>query len=340
MNNINTEQIAILANVSRSTVSRVLNNYSNVPEETRLKVQAVIKEHGYTPNHFARSLAGAPSNIVGIYIADLNIDNNSSEWVGINSPYNMELLSNLIKLLKTKGYTALVNVITDPKEFVTLKEAFETRMIYGGIFTGFPYNTKEISDIAKKYNAVSIDQFSKSDYENSDMKVVNCDNFTGGYNATKYLIENGHTDILYVGGDNRLSSIEREKGYLKAMADFGISKTQVIYGMFKEDVSYFNTNQYLKNNKPTAIFAANDIISLGVIRACEENGYSVPEDISLIGFDNLKVASWLNLSITSLEVPLEDIAKSCIKLLFGDTAEDIIHTPMLIEKSTVKKFKL
>ncbi len=335
---MNTNQIAKLANVSRSTVSRVLNNYSNVPEKTREKVQAVIDEYGYTPNHFARSLAGVASNIVGIFIADINDTNSDDEWIGINSPYNMELLSNLISTLKSQGFTSLVNIITNTQEFASLEEMFETNMIYGGIFTGFPHNTQELTAIATKYNAVFIDQFSEIDSGNDNIKIINCDNLIGGYNATKYLIANNHTDILHIEGDNRLSSVKRKQGYLKAMKDFGDLTPQVICGMYKEDVAYKAMKDYLKNHHmPTAVFAANDIMSLGVIRAIEELGYLVPSQISVIGFDNLKVATWLNLNLTTFEVSLKELATSAVTLLLSKEPDRVLHKPVLIKKSTVKK---
>ncbi len=335
---INTTEIAKLANVSRSTVSRVLNNYSNVPEKTRAKVQAVIEEYGYTPNHFARSLAGASSNIVAIYVADINDTNSPEQWIGINSPYNMELLSNLISSLKEKNFLALVNIITDAKDFSDLDELFKSKMIYGGIFVGFPYKTKELSLIAKKYNAVFIDQFSEIDARNENIKIVNCDNIMGGYEATKHLLLNGHNNILHIEGDNRLSSIKRKIGYLQALEEFGRIKPRIISGMYKEDISYKVMKEYLeKGDIPTAVFAANDISSLGVIRAIEEFGLSVPKDISVIGFDNLKVANWLNLQLTTFEISLKDIANSCLEQLFNEYNTHILHKPVLIQKSTTKK---
>ncbi len=334
---MNTTEIAKLANVSRSTVSRVLNNYSNVPLETKQKVEAVIAEYGYTPNHFARSLAGAPSNIIGFFIADINDTSCSEEWIGINSPYNMELLSNIISALKEKGYTTLVNIITDPEEFKSLKELFESRMIYGGIFVGFPYMTKELTEISKKYNAVFIDQFAEEDDENQKLKIVNSDNVMGGYEATRYLVDCGHTDILHVEGDERLSSIERKVGYLKAMRELGGLEPHVISGMYREDVAYEQAKQYLEKYKPTAIFASNDIMALGVIRAIEELGYQIPTDISVVGFDNLKVATWLKLNLTTFEVSLKNVTESCLRLLFEEKTEHIMHKPVLVEKSTVRR---
>ncbi len=334
---INTAQIAKLAQVSRSTVSRVLNNYSNVPEKTREKVQAVIDEYGYTPNHFARSLVGMDSTIVGIFIADINDTDSPQEWVGMNSPYNMELLSNLIDGLKAHGYMALVNIISDPREFDQLVQLFESRMICGGIFTGFPYQTAVLSEIAMKYNAVFIDQFSASDAATAPMKTVNCDNYFGGYQATKYLIDHGHRHILHIEGDDRLSSLERKKGYLQAMHDCGNLSPHVVQGLYKEDVAFRETVRYLEIHQPTAIFAANDIMSLGAIRAIQAEGCLVGEDISVIGFDHLKVASWHNLNLTTFELSLKQVAQDCVSLLLSKERAQILKRPVLVPKHTVKK---
>ncbi len=337
MNYINTKEIAKLANVSRSTVSRVINNYSNVPPETREKVYAVIEKHGYSPNHFARTLAGADSNIIAIFIADINDSNSDDEWIGMNSPYNMELLSNLISELKGLGYISLVNIITKSSEIKEISNLFKSSMIYGGIFTGFPYKNKELTKIASSYNAVFIDQFLENDDTDNKIKKVNCDDYLGGYLATKHLIENGHRNILHIEGDDRLSSLQRKNGYLTAINECEGMVSSVISGMYKEDTSYEETKKHLKNNTPTAIFAANDIMSLGAIRAINDSGLSVMDDISIVGYDNLKLAKWLNLNLSTFEISLKNLSKSCIELLFDKTAKHIIHTPTFIEKGTVKK---
>ncbi len=337
MNNINTKEIARLANVSRSTVSRVINNYSNVPQETKDKVNAVISEYGYSPNHFARALAGVGSNIVGIFIADINDNDNTENWIGMNSPYNMELLSNLVSSLKDLGYLSLVNIITKTEDIKNLDSLFKSSMIYGGIFTGFPYKNKVLTKIANSYNAVFLDQFLESDDKNSNIKIVNSDDYLGGYLATKHLIECGHKNILHIEGDDRLSSIQRKKGYLKAISEVDGLKPNVICGLYKEDVSYNQTSKYLIKNTPSAIFAANDVMSLGAIRAIKGRGYKVYDDISIIGYDNLKVATWLNLNLTTFETSLKEISKSCVELLFNKNAKHIIHSPDFIEKGTVKK---
>lgn len=96
-------EIARLANVSRSTVSRVLNGYVNVPKATQEKVKAVIEEYGYTPNHSARILVGKTNPVIGIFLADICEKGEDRRWIGVNSPYNMEMLSHFIRLTKEAG---------------------------------------------------------------------------------------------------------------------------------------------------------------------------------------------------------------------------------------------
>ncbi len=336
---MNTKDIALLANVSRSTVSRVLNNYSNVSEEAKIKVEEVIKKHGYTPNHFARSLAGKTSNIVGVYFADIDETGSSKKWIGINSPYNMEFLANIVNELKEKGYVALVNVINSLNEIKDVDFYFKNRILHGGIFIGFPYKTKKLEKLAKEYNIVLIDQYSSDDDEKKEMKLVNSDNFNGGYQATKLLIDKGHKKILHIAGDKRLSAIEREKGYIQAMEDNSIEKKEIIYGKYREDVAYREMKKFLKKEVPTGIFVANDIMSLGVIKALNEKNLKIPEDVSIIGFDNLKLSQWGSVNLTTVEVSLEEIAKNTVGLLLKKDKKHLVCGAHIEEKDTVREIK-
>lgn len=330
-------EIAKIANVSRSTVSRVINGYSNVPESTRAKVQAVIDEYGYTPNLSARILAGKSNNIIGIFLADIAEKKEDKKWVGVRSPYNMELLSYFINFAKAEGYLTLVNTIHDLSECTNMEQYFENRSLFGGIFIGFPYQNKEIEALAQKgYNVVLVDQLSDEDDPENRIKRVNTDNEIGGFLATDHLIKQGHTKILHVSGDGRLSSKNREKGYQKAMAQAGLTETSVVQGFYLENAAYEATKAFLQEEKPTGIFAANDIMALGVIRAAEELGLSVPEDISLVGYDNLQGAEWMKLNLTTIDASKENLAKQAIESLFSKEMCQRV-TPFVVERATVKK---
>ena len=335
---MNSKQIAELANVSRSTVSRVLNNYSNVPTETREKVQKIIDKYGYTPNHCARNLAGKSNNIIGFFLADINETNSPNKWIGVKSPYNIEFMSQLIIECKNRDFLTLVNTFSSHSECSQMMQYFDNRMLSGGIFLGFSYKTKIIDEIAKKnHNAVFVDQFNSSDDPNNILKLVNTDNILGGYKATKYLIEKGHKKIAHISGDQRLSSLQRQQGYLQAMKENNL-QSYIIKGSFREDISYQQTKIMLDNYIPTAIFAANDIIASGCLTAINEKGLSVPDDISLIGFDNISSSEWFKTELTTLNIDMSELVNKSVSLLLDDNIPNkhILCKPNLIEKNTVK----
>jgi len=340
---MNSEEIAKLANVSRSTVSRVVNNYKNVPEETRVKVQKVIDQYEYTPNSSARTLAGKANNIIGLFIADIDNTGSSNQWLGANSPYNAELIAKVIQSCKRKGYMVLVNTISEKEELKKMEAFFNNRMLFGGIFIGFPYGMKEIESIAEQnYNIVFIDQFDEDSKQYNMVKTVNCHNLNGGYSAVKYLIELGHTKIAHVTGDNRLSSIEREEGYKKALKEMKIpvDSSLIINGEYREEIAYKKTKKLISDYKPTAIFSANDIMALGIIKAINEMGMSVPEDISVIGYDHLKYSEWMQLDLTTLEVSLDELSEKAVKLLFNKKSNSReICQPVLVKKYSTTKLK-
>ena len=342
---MNSSDIAKLANVSRSTVSRVINNYSNVPEKTRKKVQAIIDEYGYTPNLSARSLAGKVSNIIGIFIGDFE-EKSLKNSPGDNSPYHAELVIRIVQECKKRKYMTLVNSISKLDELLQINQYFDNNLIYGGVFIGFPYHMEELKTLAlKNYNVVLIDQIKFEDDKNLEMNLINSNNFLGGYEITKYLIESGHKEIAHIGGDCRLSSFERKDGYFSALKDYGIEKKDCLIrcGNFKEEKAYSETKKMLKNNRPTAIFAANDVMALGASRAIKELGLKIPEDISIIGFDNLKFWETLSfenqeflLGLTTMEIDMKDLAGKIISSLFlKNKREHKYCLPKLIKKKTV-----
>lgn len=340
---MNSSEIAKLANVSRSTVSRVINNYSNVPEETRRKVQKVIDEYGYVPNVSARALAGKSNQIIGLFIADINNTNSDERWIGVNSPYNMELLAEVIKSCKRRGYLVLVNTITTANESEIMTDHFNNNIICGGIFVGFPYHSIDIDNTIKnQHNIVLIDQYGDENIKSKDVKLINCDNITCGYEATKYLISLGHKNIAFIEGDNRLSAIERKKGYIQALEEEGIKVKNefIIKGCYREDMAYKKTKNLLENdNRPTAIFAANDIMALGAIRSIEEIGLKVGDDISIIGVDHLRLTGWKE-RLTTMEFSIAELAEKSVSALLG---EDGLNSkkciPKLIEKSSCRRIK-
>lgn len=337
---MNSEEIARLANVSRSTVSRVINNYSNVPEETRRKVMKVIEEYKYVPNSSARNLAGKSNNIITLFIYDekQNEDYNN-RWKGSRSPYYMSMIAELIDAAKEYKYIVSAYIVTSQEDYDFIESMFSFRFISGGIFAGFETQSKQLNRMIKKgFRMVVIDP--ADDLEKSEkVDFIYNDNGAGGYKAVKYLLEHGHRAIGHITGDERLSSQERERGYCRAMEEAGISIQEgwIRSGMFREKEAYDVAREMISCNKVTAIFAASDVMAISVIRAIWDMGLKVPEDISVIGFDNLDIFTYADLKITSMEISQKELARSIIKRICSKSEEKKIFCPAtLIEGETVR----
>lgn len=337
---MNSEEIARLANVSRSTVSRVINNYSNVPEETRQKVMKVIEEYKYIPNSSARNLAGKSNPIITLFIYDEKRDDHyNNRWKGSQSPYYMNMIAELIDAAKEYKHIVSAYIVTSQEDYDFIESMFSFRFISGGIFAGFETQCKQLNRMIKKgFRMVIIDPV-KGMEESGNVDFVYNDNEAGGYKAVKYLMEHGHRSIGYIAGDERSSSQERERGYRRAMEDAGISIQEgwIGNGMFREQEAYDAARKMLSNHKVTAIFAASDIMAVSVIRAIRDMGLKVPEDISVIGFDNLDILAYADFKITSMEISQKQQAKAIIKRLCGKSEDKKIFCPtIVVEGETVR----
>lgn len=312
------QEIADLCGVSRATVSRVINNNPNVKEETRKKVLSVIKENNYVPIESARRLAGVESKIIGLFIMDINVSNSTTRVS--KSSYFSHIANLIIDKANNNGYKVLVSIITSEQQLNEAKNLFMNGTIASGIFVGAFNDSSQFNEFVElDYPLIIIDY--KADDLNSlpdNLQLINLDNKLGGYKATEYLISRGHQDIAHITGDIRkFSGQARLEGYKKALKDSGLAYNEdlIRYGEFQEENGYSLTKDLLAKKKITAIFAANDGMAIGSIKAIREKELRVPEDISVIGFDNIDMASFMSPELTTIDVSLEEIAKNSIQSL-------------------------
>jgi LacI family transcriptional regulator len=310
-NDVNSFQIAKLAGVSRSTVSRVINNYPNVPEETRNKVLEVINKYNYVPHASARMLAGKVNKILGLIIVDTkeeNIENRVYE-----SSYFSQFTSIVIDKAKKLGYHVLVSEVSNGEDFQSVRDIFYNKTIVGGIFIGIRDNDPAIKEIIAGDQVVAIvGQSTKNSAEEfKKCLIVNPDNYGGAKKAVMHLLSIGCQRIAHLGGDmEQLSGKERLLGYMHALENDGISVDNdlIVEGDFTEESGYKGTVKLLSRIKPDAIFAANDHMAIGAIRAIEEAGLKVPEDISIIGFDDIDIARYVKPALTTVRISLLEVA--------------------------------
>ena len=308
---MNSIEIAKIAGVSRSTVSRVVNNYGNVPPETRDKVLKVIKEYNYIPHASAQMLAGKKNKIIGLFIIDTKTVENDNQI--ITSSYFSPFTSAVIDTANKLHYNVLISVINKSRDFKNVREMLGNKTIFAGIFIGGKNDDPEIIDLIQKgYKLAVIEQEIKGgDDPFNKCIVVNGDSFDGSYKATKYLIGLGHSQIAHICGEMvQYSAILRLEGYKKALNDSGIEikNNLIVKGNYTEESGYKAAKKLLAKEKPTAIFVANDSMAIGAMRAINEMGLKIPEDISIVGFDDIELARYLQPALTTVRMSLFQMA--------------------------------
>ncbi|MDK2946360.1 MAG: LacI family transcriptional regulator [Geotoga sp.] len=330
---ITISDIAKMANVSKATVSYVINNKPGVSETTRNKILQIIEEHNYIPNLVARGLAGKKTNFIGLVIPD------------ISDMFYARIIKGVEHTANKFGYS--LNLFTTQAQPEREKQVIS--IINKGFFDGLIlmsyFLDKKLINLLKVSNIplVLID----NPISDNDIYKVIIDNEEGGYNATKYLIQLGHTKICFLmGPDAAWDSNSRFKGYLKALKEHSIefNPQLVEKGNFTREGGYRATKKLLKKNiKFTAIFSANDQMAIGAIQALKEEGYNVPGDVSIIGFDNIEASSIIDPPLTTVNQPSYNLGEKAVEVLVNlinkepPKQKKIILKTEIIERKSCKK---
>ena len=333
---INIRDIARIAGVGVSTVSRVINNHPDVKEQTRERVLEVIRENKYIPNNSARNLKKNSSNNIGVLIK------------GVFNPFFSEMLDLISKRISKAGYSMILehhDYLSDDEMNNLISMIKEKRLqgviCLGGNFTEVKNN--DFNDINVPVVLTSVNH--KYGKEFSNFSSVSIDNEKSAYSATKYLIDCGHKDIVLMLGDENDIGIShrREAGYLKALSENNIpfNKEYRILGNYDYRGAYNETIKFLsKHKKVTAIFAISDIMAVGCAKAIKDSGLIVGKDISIIGFDGMDISEFYNPTITTVIQPKVEIAKISVDLLLDlmanktDNKHIILNTELVEREST------
>lgn len=303
-------EIAKIAGVSPTTVSKVINNYPDVSDKTRTKIQKILDEENFLPNSQAQFLSTKKTWTLGIvYFEELG--------VGLNHPFFSGVIEAFKKQSDKYGYSLLFGSKNDRLKNDTFLEYFKYRCVDGiAIICTDPKDKETLELIESDFPIVVIDMF------NEDTSTVTSDNLKGCDLAIEYLYNLGHRKIAHITGasyeDNWPSRI-RKKGYIKAMEKF---KLEILDGYITDgknfDVSggYSAMKQLLElKEMPTAVFAAGDKLAIGAIDALNEVGIKVPDDISIIGFDDIEIAKYLTPKLTTVRQNCEEIGKTAVDIL-------------------------
>jgi LacI family transcriptional regulator len=306
MSSVTVVDVAREAGVSYSTVSRVVNKFKHVRPETRVRVEAAMEKLGYVANLNARSLAGGRSQVVGMLIYELD------------TSYHVELVRGVDSEITTSEYDLILSTTHKRKRRESTYVTQLTRGLVDGLLFVLPRNLEEYMQDLERLQVpyVLIDHPGLDNYKSNSITVTN---WQGAYDATQYLIELGHCRIGFVTGFIEVvSAQDRLAGYQNAIRDNGlyVDPELIFKGDFLEDSGYEAAKKFLSLEKPpTAIFASSDVSAFGAIRAIDEAGYRIPEDISVIGFDDVPEASYFRPRLTTVRQPLREMGELATRML-------------------------
>ncbi len=323
--------VAARAGVSVATVSKVINGRYGVAAATTARVQAVIDDLGYEASLVAQSLRNHHTNVIGILVADLE-------------PFSAELLKGAARAIRGSGYEM---VVYSAGGHAADRPGWERRYLSrlsGTLIDGAILVTPTVVDVNYGAPIVAIDPHAGQ----SGLPTIDSDNLRGGHLATSHLIDLGHRRIAMITGRPDLQSAQlRETGYRQALAAAGIDVPEdlIAAGDYDPDASAAATRYLLGlPEPPTAIFAANDVSAIAAMTAATDLGHIVPDDLSIVGFDNIPESALATPSLTTVNQPIQQMGEQSIRLLLeliaGRTPETthITLPTTLITRHTTQPF--
>jgi len=327
--NITIADVAKIANVSKATVSAVLNKKATVAPQTRDRVQEVIKKLNYRPSEVARSLSSRQTRCVGLVIKE------------IDNPYVAKVMKGVFDACRDNGYTVLLGSSElSPSQEIQSIETLTNQRVDGLIISPLQDQDMDFTYLAdllrEKYPLVTL-----GNIKNYATNVVDIDNVRAAYEAVSYLIELGHREIAYFAGPSYSAhSSDRLLGFQRAHIDHDLP----IRKQFILNVGSYIENSYLMateffataNNLPSAVFCYNDLVAIGLINALLELKIRVPGQVSVIGFDDIDFCDSVKIPLTTVHVPAYEIGKAAADLLI----KQIMNQDQLLNEKIILKTSL
>jgi len=307
MKYITLKMVAERAGVSVNTASRAINNKSDINEKTKKRVLKVAQELGYVQNATAVALRTKKTRTLGVVIADNR------------NPFYAEVLNGMEEAAREKNYhIILANTQRDYRKEEEAINLLLAKRVDGLLIT--PVQDRN-DDIKKLIEANIPFVIVGRDFENIEVDAVYNDEVKGGFFATEYLIKKGHKRIAFINGFLHKSPAQgRLEGYKKALKEHGIPLDDMMVSVGDIDVEdgYERTKQMLEKNLDfTAIFAYNDMMAFGAMQAVKEKGLRIPEDIGLVGYDDISFSSLISPSLSTIRLKKQELGAESVKLLLS-----------------------
>jgi DNA-binding LacI/PurR family transcriptional regulator len=326
----NIQKVAKLAKVSVATVSRVLNNADNVAPKTRCKVKEAIEQANYVPNMLARNFRTSKSQSILVILTN------------ISNLFYLEIVHGISEYAGEQGYDILLSETdgTLSKQIESLKKV-KNRIADGAILLESTVHDDTLLMLEKNNPVVLCCTYN----DEINLPFVTVDNERGGYIATKALLEAGRRNLAFVGtSDKSMYNHERRRGFLKALNEFGVTTSHILENApLTFEGGRKVTTQIIANKKNIdGIFFVSDMLAIGAMSSLKENGLRIPEDISVIGYDNIELCDIVNPSLTSINQPAHKMGRETSRLLIEQirdkntqSARKIIFQPELIQRKSL-----
>lgn len=337
------KDVAKLAGVAVSTASNALNGKYGVKPETRRRVLEAAKKLNYVPNPIAQGLVTKSTKNISIIVSG------PSSFNLFNNPVFFEVIKSIAQHLNSQGYQAHLNIISTEEEEKAIPRIAQSRSTDAMILVGSRRNDRDLAQLLEEIAIPSLVVIRPS--PSDKVYAVSSNNWKCGYMATRHLIDLGHREISFIGVLPGVSiAEERLAGYRFALEEAGLTfnESLVIPGDFYQESGLTGVRQLLRQASPipTAIFTANDLMALGALEGLEQEGIRVPDDISIIGSDNIPNLHLLKVPLTTIATPFFEIGKLAAQKITGILeGNDTLPSKIVVEselrvRSSTKEVKV
>jgi DNA-binding LacI/PurR family transcriptional regulator len=318
--------VAERAGVSKSLVSLVMRGSPQVGVERREAVLRAVAELDYRPNAAARSLVRKRSFVIGVVLSDLH------------NPFFAEVVDGIEEEARAWSYQALFSTASlSPDREAEALETFLQLRTDGLILAGAELLTQDIVAVAAKAPVVLVTRSTRSSLLDS----VTNDDRAGARLAVEHLVALGHRAIAHIDGGRGAGAAARRSSYLATMRSHGLAEeAAIVRGAFTEEGGANGVERLFARGKPTAIFAANDLVAVGALHALQERALRVPEDVSLVGYDNSSLAALGHINLTTIDQPRWQLGATAVRLLLERLdrgrreARHLVVSPHLVVRGT------
>ncbi|MEL6920763.1 MAG: LacI family DNA-binding transcriptional regulator, partial [Pseudomonadota bacterium] len=298
--------VAQKAGVSRSAVSRTFTHGASVSQKTRLKVEKAARELGYAPSALASALSTGRTKLIGL------VSNN------FHNPLFLQVFDLFTRLLQERGMRPLLVNLSgepDPEQSVRMLQQYSV----DGVIVASSTLSPGFAEAFKHAGMPVVHSFGRWS-SSPNVNVVGIDNVAGGRMAAQALMDRGYARVAFLGGpETATSTFDRRKGFLeKIKSARSVTYTETFADAYSFEAGRAEMQRLLANGKPAeAYFCGDDVLSIGAMSALKDAGLSVPEDVGIIGLNNMQIAGWENIALTTIHQPVKEIIQSSIELVMS-----------------------